>query len=222
MKKQKIWKGLTIGLCVLTLTGCGMGADERTGEKDVAVTEQYQSNISNTEEMSSDENEKENIAPETDNTDGNGNKENKENSLPDESETNGVDDAAENQNNATVGDTGDKVDADSLYGAAAMTGSVVDFSDSSCTVSPAVTEDDGKTGVIAAPGYESEDTNVTVTYDEDCAVQIATIHTSTGVAELKQASVSDIKKQSSVIIYGNFEDTYHISATKIIICHRTA
>ena len=59
MKKQKIWKGLTIGLCVLTLTGCGMGADKRTGEKDVSVTEQYQSNISNTEDMSSDENEKE-------------------------------------------------------------------------------------------------------------------------------------------------------------------
>ena len=217
MKKQKIWKGLTIGLCVLTLTGCGMRADERTGEKDVSVTEQYQSNISNTEDMSSDENEKENIVPETDNTDGN--KENKENSLLDESETNGVDNATENQNNVTVGDT---VDADSLYGSAAMTGSVVDFSDSSCTVSPAVPEDDGKTGVIAAPGYESEDTNVTVTYVEDCVVQIATIHTSTGVAELKQASVSDIKKQSSVIIYGNFEDTYHISATKIIICHRTA
>ena len=217
MKKQKIWKGLTFGLCVLTLTGCGMGADKRTGEKDVSVTEQYQSNISNTEDMSSDENEKENIVPETDNTDGN-----KENSLLDERETNSVDNSTENQNNATVGDTGDKVDADSLYGSAAITGSVVDFSDSSCTVSPAVTEDDGKTGVIAAPGYESEDTNVTVTYDEDCVVQIATIHTSTGVAELKQSSVSDIKKQSSVIIYGNFEDTYHISATKIIICHRTA
>lgn len=39
MKKQKIWKGLTIVLCVLTLTGCSMGADERTGEKDVSVTE---------------------------------------------------------------------------------------------------------------------------------------------------------------------------------------
>ena len=217
MKKQKIWKGLTIVLCVLTLTGCSMGADERTGEKDVSVTEQYQSNISNTEDMSSDENEKENIVPETDNTDGN-----KENSLLDERETNSVDNSTENQNNATVGDTGDKVDADSLYGSAAITGSVVDFSDSSCTVSPAVTEDDGKTGVIAAPGYESEDTNVTVTYDEDCVVQIATIHTSTGVAELKQSSVSDIKKQSSEIIYAIFEDTYHISATKIIICHRTA
>lgn len=139
MKKQKIWKGLTIVLCVLTLTGCSMGADERTGEKDVSVTEQYQSNISNTEDMSSDENEKENIVPETDNTDGN-----KENSLLDERETNSVDNSTENQNNATVGDTGDKVDADSLYGSAAITGSVVDFSDSSCTVSPAVTEDDGK------------------------------------------------------------------------------
>ena len=68
-----------------------------------------------------------------------------------------------------------KVDADSLYSSAAMTGSVVEFSDGSCTVSVAVTEDDGKTGVVAAPGYESEDTNVVVTYQEGCVVQIATI-----------------------------------------------
>ena len=67
------------------------------------------------------------------------------------------------------------MDADSLYSSAAMTGSVVEFSDGSCTVSVAVTEDDGKTGVVAAPGYESEDTNVVVTYQEGCVVQIATI-----------------------------------------------
>ncbi len=82
-------------------------------------------------------------------------------------------------------------------------------------MSATVTEDDGKTGVIAAPGYESEDTNVVVTYQEGCVVQIATIYTATGLAELEQASVVDIKKQESIIIYGSFEDTHHVTATKL-------
>ena len=229
MKKQIILRGLTIGVCVLTLTGCSTRADGRTGEKDVLVTEQHQNNVSDTEDISLNEDKKDNIAPEKDNivpeaddVNGNGNK---EEPLPNEgaeSASNGADASTENQNNTTANDTGEKVDADSLYASAAMTGSVVDFSDDSCTVSAAVTEDDGKTGVIAAPGYENEDTNVVVTYQEGCVVQIATIYTSTGIAELEQASVDDIKKQASVIIYGSFEDTHHVSATKIIICHRTA
>lgn len=131
----------------------------------------------------------------------------------------GADNSTESWNNITQNDTGEEVDADSLYASAAMTGSVVDFSGGGCTVSPDVTEDDGGTGVVAASGYESEDTNVVVTYQDDCVVQIATIHTSTGTAELEQASVADIKKQASIIIYGSFQDTYHMLAAKIVICH---
>lgn len=224
MKKQAILKGLIIGVCVLTLTGCGSKQTQRQGEKDMSGTEQYQNNISDIEDMSLNDDAKDNIDPETDDAndnikpetdDANGNG-NKEQPLSNEGAL------TENQNNTTTNDIGEKVDADSLYASAAMTGSVVEFSDGSCTVSAAVTEDDGKTGVVAAPGYESEDTNVVVTYQEGCVVQIATIYTSTGIAELEQASVADIKKQASVIIYGSFEDTHHVSATKIIICHRTA
>lgn len=215
MKKQKILKGLIIGGCVLTLAGCGMKQAEIQREKNMPVTEQYQNGISDTEDMSLNRDEKDNINSSTDDVDDNGYG-NKEQPLPSEGTS------TENRNNTTVNDTGEKVDADNLYSSAAMAGSVVEFSDGSCTVSPAVTEDDGKTGVVAAPGYESEDTNVVVTYQEDCVVQIATIYTSTGIAELEQASVADIKKQSSVIIYGSFEDTQHVTATKIIICHRTA
>ena len=53
-------------------------------------------------------------------------------------------------------------------------------------------------------------------------VQIATIYTSAGTAELEQASVADIKKQASLIIYGSYTDTHHVSADRIIICHRQA
>ena len=216
MKNQKMWKVFVIGLCISALTGCGTGADERTGGGDMPATE-YQSSIFDDKDMHSDEND--NIAPKADSADGKDSQENKDSSLPD---GDAADASQENQNNTTANGTDEKVDADSLYESAAITGSVVDFSDGSCTVSAAVTEDDGKTGVGAAPGYESEDTNVVVTYQEGCVVQIATIYTSTGIAELEQASVADIKKQASVIIYGSFEDTHHVTATKIIICHRTA
>ena len=61
----------------------------------------------------------------------------------------------ENQSNITANGTDEKVDADSLYSSAAITGNVVEFSDGSCTVSAATTEDDGKTGVVAAPGMKA-------------------------------------------------------------------
>ncbi len=195
MKNQKMWRGFVVGLCLSVLAGCGAGANEKTGDEDMHAAE-YQSGIWDDEGTHADEN-----------------------SLPDGNKTDKADASQETQD-PTAADG--KVDAGSLYASAAMKGSVVDFSDNSCTVSAAVSEDDGKTGVIAAPGCESEETNVVITYQEDCVVQIATIDTSTGMAELEQASVSDIKKQASVLIYGSFEDAHHVSATKIIICHFTA
>ena len=211
MRNQNMWKGFVIGLCISALTGCGTGANEKTGGEDMRVTD-YQNSISDDG----------NIASKTDNAGGNDSQGDKDNSLPDGKVANGADALRESQNDTTVNGAEEKVDANSLYASAAMRGFVVEFSDGSCTVSAVVTEDDGKTGVVAASGYESEDTNVTVTYEEGCVVQIATIYTSTGTAELEQASVADIKKQSSVIVYGSFEDTHHVTATKIIICHRTA
>ncbi len=219
MKNQKMWKGFVIGLCISALTGCGAGSNEKTGDEDMHVTEE-QSIIFDEEAMHSDENDK--TAPTADHADGNGSQESKDNSLPDGNETNGADVPQENRNNTTESGTNEEVDAESLYTSAAVTGSVVEISDGSCTVSVAVMEEDGKTGMIAAPGYESEDTNVVVTYQEGCVIQTATIYTSTEIAELEQASASDIRKQASVIIYGSFEDTHHVSATKIIICHRAA
>ena len=189
-EKQTNRKCLIMGVCVLALAGCGTKQMEIQGEKDMPVTEQYQNDISDIEDMSLNGDEKDSTDTETCDVNG-------------------------------KGDGGGKVDAESLYASAVMTGSVVEFTDGGCTVSAAVTEDDGKTGVITAPGYESEDTNVEVAYQEGCVVQIAAIDISTGMAELEQASAADIKKQASVIIYGSFEDTHHVTATKIIICHRT-
>ena len=190
MKNQKMWKGLVIGLCISALTGCGTGADEKTGGGNMPVKE-YQSSIFDDEDMHSDEND--NIAPKADNPDGNSSQENKDSSLPDGDGTDGADASQENQSNATDNGTVEKVDADSLYSSAAITGSVVEFSDGSCTVSAATTEDDGKTGVVAAPGYESEDTNVVVTYQEGCVVQIATIYIVVEAMEVLKYGVCKIQ-----------------------------
>jgi len=194
MKNQKMWKCLVIGLCMSVLTGCGSGADETAKEEDLYAAEQFQSDIPDTEELPAKE-----------------------------EETGGADASAENQDNTDENNAGGKVNADDLYTSATITGDVVDFSDGGCTITPTITEDDGdgKTAVGAAPGYESEDTNVTVTYREDCVFQAAAIDTQAATAELTQASAADIKEQASVIIYGSFEDTQHVSADKIIICHRT-
>jgi len=88
MKNQKMWKGLVIGLCISALTGCGTGADEKTGGGNMPATE-YQSSIFDDEDMHSDEND--NIAPKADNADGNSSQENKDSSLPDGNGTNGAD-----------------------------------------------------------------------------------------------------------------------------------
>ena len=192
MTIKKIWKGFAAALCITALIGCGAGANEETRDQDRYAAE------------------------------GNGSQENKDNVPSEGKDTKGEDAFRKNENDIPADGTDEKVDAGSLYTSAAMKGSVVEFSDDSCSVSAAMTEDDGKTGVIAAPGYESEDENVMVTYQEGCVVQIATINTSTGIAALEQASVSDIKKQASVIIYGSFKDMHHVSANKIIICHWTS
>ena len=39
MKNQKMWKGFVIGLCLSALTGCGTGAEERTGSREMRGTE---------------------------------------------------------------------------------------------------------------------------------------------------------------------------------------
>ena len=43
------------------------------------------------------------------------------------------------------------------------------------------------------------------------------INITTGKATISDASVSDIKKQTSLLIYGDFEDTHNLTATKIVI-----
>lgn len=107
-------------------------------------------------------------------------------------------------------------DGDSLIRSSDLQGSVVKFSDSGCIVTPVINEDEN-TAVAAAPGNENDETNVNISYKTDCIFQKANINITTGKATISDASVSDIKKQTSLLIYGDFEDTHNLTATKIVI-----
>ena len=53
--------------------------------------------------------------------------------------------------------------------------------------------------------------------EPDCIFQTAVMDLTTGTANISKAAVSDIKKQTSLLIYGSSEDTHNFSASKVII-----
>ena len=57
--------------------------------------------------------------------------------------------------------------------------------------------------------------STTVSYGEDCTFQIANINSSTGAVELEAAT--DVKKSTSVYVYGETQDDGEIHATKVLI-----
>ncbi|MCI8464294.1 MAG: hypothetical protein HFI63_00305 [Lachnospiraceae bacterium] len=136
--------------------------------------------------------------------------------------SNGADqEAANSKEDPTISGTGDEekldnMDGDSLILSSDLRGSVIEFAKDGCTVSP-VTNEGEHTAIVAAPGSESEESSVTVSYQTDCTFQKATIDLTTGKVTFNDVSVSSIKKQTSLLIYGEFKDSNHLTATKIII-----
>lgn len=108
-------------------------------------------------------------------------------------------------------------DANALFEDSAIQGRVVEFSENGCIISPVISEEDGQSSKIAAPGNENSDTNVNIQYQENCVFQIAVINTATGKADIRDTSISEIKKQTNLIIYGEFQDTHNLTASKVFI-----
>lgn len=118
----------------------------------------------------------------------------------------------ENNNSSTTNNTDETLDS------ATLNGSVLDFTDNSCSVSPAKLIENGAGSQISADGYENEDNAVTVNYNSDCKFIIATLNRETNsITNTTDGSVSDVKKQSEIFVYGNYVDTYTLNADKIII-----
>lgn len=108
-----------------------------------------------------------------------------------------------------------------FYDGANLSGRVVDFTDTGFTITPrtvVVYEDGSSEGGIAAPGYESAETNINITYAEDVVFQI--INFSMGSqAEISRedADKSSIKKNTDVNIFGACQDEKHWIADKVVI-----
>lgn len=113
-----------------------------------------------------------------------------------------------------------KTENTDFYAGADLQGSVVEFSDSGFMLSAAeiIKEDEGDVMVQAAPGAENSEDLVTITYSSDVTFEIITMD-SASLAEISRedADKQSIKKQTSVLVFGSCQDTYHWTADKVII-----
>lgn len=110
-------------------------------------------------------------------------------------------------------------EAQALLDSAALVGSVTDFQEGSFQVMADQTKDNGQTAVGAAPGMENESgmESTTVSYGEDCVFQIADIDINTQAVSLETASSSDVRKSTSVAVYGETQENGEIHAAKVLI-----
>ena len=113
----------------------------------------------------------------------------------------------------------DKSDSN-FFKEADLQGSVVEFSDSGFEMSVAAItkEGDGEVMAEAAPGAEKEEDLVTVTYASDVTFEIITMDMAS-LTEISREGTDkeSIKKQTSVLIFGSCQDTYHWTADKVVI-----
>ena len=111
------------------------------------------------------------------------------------------------------------MDGDELITASDLQGSVTELSDNGCTITPTTSSSDGNAKIAeeAADGYEDEGAKVTIKYGDNCIFQRAVVSIGTGKATVSEAAKTDIKKKTSLLLYGNFDDTENFTATKVMI-----
>ena len=124
-------------------------------------------------------------------------------------------DASDKNDSNAVG----SMDGDELIAASDLQGSVTEFSDNGCTITPTTSSSDGNAKIAeeAADGYEDEGAKVTIKYGDNCIFQRAVMSIGTGKATVSEAAKTDIKKKTSLLLYGNFDDTENFTATKVMI-----
>ena len=70
----------------------------------------------------------------------------------------------------------------------------------------------------AAPGSESDETNIQITYTDNTVFQIVNLSMgSQSEVSREDTGKESVKKQSSVCVFGSCQDTYHWTADKILI-----
>lgn len=125
-------------------------------------------------------------------------------------------------NNATAdGTVSDRLAKGEFYDGANLQGSVMEFSETGFSLAPAKTEIDAAGGQVLAqeaPGSESNQNNIHITYTDNTVFQIVTISASSQ-SEISREDTEKgrVKKLSSVAIFGSCQDPYHWTADKILI-----
>ncbi|MCI9035978.1 MAG: hypothetical protein HFJ08_18625 [Lachnospiraceae bacterium] len=206
---KKMWKktmGIfcAVGLSAMCLAGCGK---DTAGSPEISTQEIQQNNVS--DGAQADNNVADDKAQADNNAADDGVQENRENDAP-------LEQGADN-NVADDGASGSRGDGEFLEGAN-LQGTVVEFSETGFTLSPASTEADGKVLAEAAPGSESDENNVQITYTDNTVFQIIN-YSKDSLSELSREDTDkeSVKKQSSVAVFGSCQDTYHWTADKILI-----
>ena len=206
---KKMWKktmGIfcVVGLSAMCLAGCGK---DTAGSLEISTQEIQQNNVS--DGAQADNNAADDKAQADNNAADDGVQENRENDAP-------LEQGADN-NVADDGASGSRGDGEFLEGAQ-LQGTVVEFSETGFTLSPASTEADGKVLAEAAPGSESDENNVQITYTDNTVFQIIN-YSKDSLSELSREDTDkeSVKKQSSVAVFGSCQDTYHWTADKILI-----
>lgn len=206
---KKMWKktmGIfcVVGLSAMCLAGCGK---DTAGSPEISTQEIQQNNVADGAQENN--NAADDKAQADNNAADDGVQENRENDAP-------LEQGADN-NVADDGASGSRGDGGFLEGAQ-LQGTVVEFSETGFTLSPASTEADGKVLAEVAPGSESDENNVQITYTDNTVFQIIN-YSKDSLSELSREDTDkeSVKKQSSVAVFGSCQDTYHWTADKILI-----
>ena len=119
------------------------------------------------------------------------------------------------------GEIADNHEEGVFYDGANLSGRVVDFTDTGFTITPRtliINEDGSMEGGIAAPGYESDETNINITYAEDVIFQIInfSMGSQTEISR-EDTDKNSIKKETDVNIFGTSQDDKQWIADKVVI-----
>ena len=105
-------------------------------------------------------------------------------------------------------------DVNKLFEISSLSGTVYEFTETGCTISPTKEGGEGE-AIQDAPGYE--DTFVSVVYDSDCTFWIAHVDIQTATATYETAAVENVKKQTSLIICGEYDENDVLHASRVFI-----
>lgn len=190
MKNKKLMQMLIVGVSIFALAGCGTSNDMGTNRERETKDVYIENDITNPDKKDAPN---ENDSKDTSN--GNNSKE-----TPDEDNSNAV----------------GSMDADEMIAASDLQGSVTGFSDNGCTITPVTSSNDGE-AAIAADGCEDEAEKINIKYGDNCIFQRAVMSIATGKTTVSEAAKADIKKKTSLLLYGSFDDTENFTATKAVI-----